>query len=81
MEKLMAGDMATLSDGKQFIVFAQTMYNGGDYVYLMSNFKPVEIMFARQVVNGNNLDLQVVTDQEEKKVLLKVFLQENKIKK
>lgn len=81
MEKLMAGDMATLSDGKQFIVFAQTMYNGADYVYLMSNSKPVEIMFAKQVVTGNDLDLQVVADQEEKKVLLKVFLQENKIKK
>ena len=79
MEKLMAGDMATLEGGKEFIVFSQLMYKGGDYVYLMSNFKPLEIMFARQVVNGAELDLQIVTNQEEKKELLKEFLKQNKM--
>ena len=78
MEKLVVGDLATLSGGKEFVVFAQTNYNGEDYVYLMSNFTPLEIMFARQIVNGDNLDLQVVVNQDEKKALLKVFMQQNK---
>ena len=78
MEKLKAGDLATLSGGKEYIVFAQTMYNGEDFVYLMSNFIPLEIMFARQIVNGDDLELKVVSSQEEKKELLKVFLKQNK---
>ena len=81
MEKLVAGDLATLNGDKEFIVFAQTMHKGEDYVYLMSNFTPLEIMFAKQIVNGNDVDLQVVTNQEEKKELLKIFLQQNKVKK
>lgn len=78
MEKLVAGDLATMSDGKEYIVFAQAMYNGEDYVYLMSNFTPLEIMFAKQVASGENLDLQVVSNQDEKKALLKVFMQQAK---
>ena len=78
MEKLVAGDLATVSDGKEYIVFAQTMYKGSDYVYLMSNFTPLEVMFAKQVIDGGNLDLQIVSNQEEKKELLKVFLQQHK---
>lgn len=78
MEKLIAGDLATMSDGKEYIVFAQTTYKGEDYVYLMSNFTPLEVMFAKQVVAGENLDLQVVSNQDEKKELLKLFMQQAK---
>ena len=81
MEKLVTGDLATLEGGKEFIVFSQVVYKGENYVYLMSNFTPLEIMFARQVVKGNELDLQIVTNQNEKKELLKVFLQQNQVKK
>ena len=66
-------DVAVLEDGKEFVVFKATNHNGFDYVYLMSNFKPLEVKFAKQIPDGDGIKLEIVTDQAEKEELLNLF--------
>ena len=73
MEKLVAGDIATIEGGKEYIAFSTATMDGKDYVYLMSNFKPLEIRFARQYLDNGVLKLEVVNDQTEKQRLLELF--------
>ncbi len=73
MEKLKLGEIAVLDNGKEYIVFSQIIDNGVDYVYLMSNFKPLDVKFAKQIYDGNELKLEIVSDALEKQKLLSLF--------
>lgn len=73
MEKLKFGEVAVLENNKEYVVFSQIEHNGIDYVYLMSNFKPLEVRFAKQIMDGNDLKLDIVSDQKEKEMLLELF--------
>lgn len=73
MEKLEFGDVAVLEDGKKFVVFKAANHNGFDYVYLMSNFKLLEVKFAKQIPDGDGIKLEIVADQAEKEELLNLF--------
>ncbi len=73
MEKLEFGEIAELEDGKEYICFAGLEENGIDYVYLMSNFKPLEVRFAKQIVNGDELRLEIIEDPELKQHLYESF--------
>lgn len=78
MEKLVKGETCELDNGKNYIVYSQIDYNGNDYVYLISNFKPLEIRFAKQYMEEDELKLELVTDQKEKQTLLEIFNENNK---
>lgn len=73
MEKLEFGEVAVLENGKEYVVFSKISDSGNDYVYLMSNFKPLEVKFARQIIDGDTLKLEIVSDKNEKEKLLKLF--------
>ncbi len=73
MEKLEFGETAVLEDGKEYVCFASLEENGVDYVYLVSNFKPLEVRFAKQIVNDGQLLLEIVQDQALKEHLLESF--------
>lgn len=73
MEKLEFGETAVLEDGKEYVCFASLEENGIDYVYLVSNFKPLEVRFAKQVITDEELLLEIVQDQTLKEHLLELF--------
>lgn len=77
MEKLVKGEACELDNGKNYIVYSQVEYNGNDYVFLISNFTPVEIRFAKQYIEADELKLELVTDPEEKQTLLAIFNEKN----
>jgi len=65
------GDILTLKN-KEYIVVNKLKYNDNDYVYLISNFKPIEIMISKlTIINGNAL-LQEEDDKEIIRELLKL---------
>jgi len=45
--KIQKGEFVTLSNNKEYLCCATASENDVDYVYLMSNLKPLEIRFAR----------------------------------
>lgn len=73
MDKLKFGEIAVLENGKEYICFATITDNNESYVYLVSNFKPVEICFVKQEIIDNNLVLTLVTDKNQKEHLLELF--------
>ena len=73
MEKLEFGEVAVIDNGKEYIVFQTLEKDGKDYVYLVSNFKPLEVKFAVQEIVDGELLLRVVESQEEKEQLLEEF--------
>lgn len=79
MEKLEFGEVVVLENGKEYIVFSKANVDGVDYVYLMSNFKPLDIMFAKQIIDGDELKLDIVSNKEEKEKLLKMFQEQSNL--
>lgn len=73
MEKLEFGETAVLEDGTEYVCFARLEENGEDYVYLVSNFKPLKVRFAKQNLVDGELRLEIVQDQELKQHLLELF--------
>ena len=73
MEKLEFGETAVLENGKEYICFATITENNIDYAYLVSNFKPLEVRFAKQILNNGELALEIITDQPLKEHLFNLF--------
>lgn len=71
--KLEVGELITLDDDKEYICLSRITYEDKDYVYLMSNFKPLEVRFALENIVGEDVELTIVGDPELKKVLLELF--------
>lgn len=68
------GEIIELDEGKEFICFSTAEMNGNTYIYLMSNFKPLEIKFAKLLnTNSTELELEIINNQEEKEKVLELF--------
>lgn len=76
--KIEEGEIVELDNGKEYVVYSVIPENENNYVYLMSNFKPVEMMFAKEIVsNDNDISLEVIHNQEEKQKVLELFKNQN----
>ena len=73
MEKLKFGETAVLENAKEYICFASLEENGVDYVYLVSNFKPLEVKFVIQKQSDDGLELEVIKEKAKKEYLYKKF--------
>ena len=73
MERLNIGEVVTIEGDKEFICFHRIEDNGKSYVYMMSNFKPVEVFFAEEIIDGEQLRLEKVVSQEVKMRLMNLF--------
>lgn len=71
--KIVEGEIITLSNNKEYICLKTLTDNDIDYIYLMSNFKPLEINFARQNIVNGEIEITVINNQQEKERLLKLF--------
>lgn len=71
--KIVEGEIITLSNNKEYICLKTLTDNDIDYIYLMSNFKPLEIKFARQNIVDGEIEITIINNQEEKEKLLKLF--------
>ncbi|MBQ7104442.1 MAG: hypothetical protein IJN90_01150 [Bacilli bacterium] len=67
------GEILTLDNNKEFICLAVKNYKEYNYLLLLSNYKPVEIRFAKEIIIGNNIDLEIINKQEEKLELMELF--------
>lgn len=77
MEKLVFGETAVLENGKEYVCFGRLEENGQDYVYLVSNSKPLEVRFAKQSLDSGILKLEIIEDQSLKQYLYQVFQSKN----
>lgn len=73
MDKIKFGETIELENGKEYVCFGELMDDGVDYVYLVSNKMPIEVIFAKQTMNEDDIKLSIVTDKDEKQKLLDLF--------
>lgn len=76
--KIEKGEVITLSNNKEYICFSTLSDNGVDYIYLMSNFKPLEVKFAIQKEVDGEMTVTIINNMEEKQKLLQLFQSQNK---
>lgn len=75
--KIQTGEVITLSNNKEYICFSTLSDDGTDYVYLMSNFKPLEIRFGIQKEIDGEVEVTIINNQEQKQKVLKLFQEHN----
>lgn len=71
--KLTDGEVIKLSNNKEYICVKTIVIEGKDYLILMGNFRPLEIKFAEQILDGTKINIRIVENQEEKVKLLEIF--------
>lgn len=76
--KIEIGEVITLSNNKEYICFSTARSEGKDYLYLMSNFKPLEIKFAEQFIVEDKVNVRIINESEEKQKVLALFQKNNK---
>lgn len=76
--KLEVGELITLNNNKEYICFSRINDNGIDYVYLISNFKPIEIRFAIEKVNNQEIELEVINNKDQRQYVYNLFLKAGK---
>lgn len=73
MKKIELGEIAVLDNGKEYTCIGTQEIENKNYVFLISNFKPVEIRFGIQKIVNDELEIEIVTDKETKNYLFQVF--------
>lgn len=71
--KINEGEIIQLDNNKEYICFSTISVQNDYYVYLISNFKPLEVKFAKEISDGDSVSLEIINDQNQKKKLLKLF--------
>ena len=72
------GELITLDNQKEYICFQVMKADGETYLYLLSNFKPLEIRFVRVISLGDSMELEIINDQKQKQKLLTLFQMDGK---
>ena len=78
MNQLKIGNIVTLDENRKYAVTATATKKNYNYVYLVTIDEPYKILFAKEILNGKDIDLEVVSDKKDKEELLKLFKQELK---
>ena len=71
------GEIIELDNGKEYICFSCLEDQNNRYIYLISNFKPLEIKFAKEIINNGEISLEIINQQSEKERLFKLFQEKN----
>lgn len=67
------GEIVKLNDDKEFIVLNIINLHNVRYVFLISNFKPIEIIIATEKIKDENVVLEEVKDNNELDYILSQF--------
>lgn len=71
---LEVGQIVELNNNKEYMVINTINLHNIRYVFLLSNFKPLEIVIASEKINGENIVLEEVKDNNELDYVLSQFI-------
>ena len=78
MEKIKIGELIKLDDNKEYICFFELEELGINYLYLVTQTKPVEVKFAKYKLDDTIDSITIIGDPEEKMSVLKMFQEKMK---
>ena len=67
------GQIITLDNDKDYIVVKKITYDGTEYVYLITDKKPVEVLVAKSQLVNDNIVLTVVDSKDELDRIINLF--------
>ena len=70
---LEVGQIVKLNDDKEYIVVNVMNLHNFRYVFLISNFKPVDIVIATEKIEDENIVLEEIKDNDELDYILSQF--------
>lgn len=73
---LIEGQLVKLDNDKEYVVVKKEILHSVNYVYLVSNFKPLEIIIAQEKIEDGKLVIQEVSDEKELDYVLSKLTQE-----
>lgn len=63
-------------DNKEYICVSSKSYQDEIYYFLMSNFKPIDVKFAKKTESNDEIKLEIINNIEQKQTLLELFSKE-----
>ena len=60
-------------ENQEYICVSKKEYKNELYYFLMSNFKPVEVKFAKKIQDNSEIKLEIINNRDEKQILLELF--------
>ena len=73
MEGFAVGEIINIGDQKEFICYKKVQENDKTYLFMISNFKPLEVFFAEEIVDEDTVKIRKIGDCEEKQKVLALF--------
>ena len=73
MEGFAVGEIVVLDGEKEFFCYKKVQDNGRTYLFMMSNFKPLELFFAEEIVDGDTVKMRKIGNKEEKRRVFALF--------
>ena len=74
---MQVGQIVKLNDNKEYIIINKMNLHNINYVYLMTNSKPLEIMIATEKLVSGDIVLDEIKDNDELDYVLSQFVFKN----
>ena len=71
---LEVGEIVKLDNNKEYIVVNTISLHNLRYVFLISNFKPLDIVIATEKIKDENIVLEEITNNDELDYILSQFV-------
>jgi len=71
------GEIIKLEGNKEYICIDNIIEENYNILYFVSNFKPLEVVIARQKINSPDYTIELINEIEQKRKLFKLFKEEN----
>lgn len=59
--------------GKTYICYNTQVYGDVKYVYFISDTKPVEMKFAKEIIDGDEIKMEIINNPDEKEFALSLI--------
>lgn len=64
-------------DGKEYVVYSKINDKNDTYLFLISNFRPIEIKIAKVLSNEPDIELELIEEKLEKERIIALFNDEH----
>lgn len=73
MEKIKIGESIKLDNNKEYVCFFELEDSGVNYLYLVTQTKPVEVKFAKYRFDDGTDSITIIGDKKEKQAVFEMF--------
>lgn len=71
--RLETDEVITLDNNRDYVVVNKKEYDGNNYICLTSLSKPLEVLVGKEVIDGNDISIELLTEENEIKKIIDMF--------